>query len=285
MSFVIEDVLVRAEPLGERLPLVLDSPHSGSVYPQDFGYVCPTPLLRQAEDTYVDELVSAAPEVGAVLLMALFPRTYIDVNRAPDDIEPELLDGPWPWRLSPSEKSAAGMGLIRRLCRPGVPMYDGRLTVAQVMERIDRFYRPYHEELSGAIQALHGRFGRVYHLNCHSMPSVAVADRGGPVDFVLGDRDGTTCDPAFTAFVADVLRSLGYRVRLNDPYKGVELVRRYSDPRRGINSLQIEINRALYMDEQTLRRSAGFEGLRADLTTLLRRLAAFTRVSLANAAE
>ncbi|WP_207476567.1 N-formylglutamate amidohydrolase [Arenibaculum pallidiluteum] len=285
MSFVIEDVLVRAEPLGERLPVVVDSPHSGNVYPPDFGFVCPMPVLRQAEDSYVDELFAAAPEAGAVLLAALFPRTYIDVNRAPDDIDAGLLDGPWPWPLSPSDKTAAGMGLIRRLCRPGQPMYDGRLTVAQVIERIERCYRPYHEELCAAIEGLHRRFGRVYHLNCHSMPSIAVADRSGPVDFVLGDRDGTTSDPAFSNFVCEVLTELGYRVRMNDPYKGVELVRRYSDPRRGISSLQIEINRALYMEEQSLRKTSGFEGLRADVTTLLHRIGDFARLSLAEAAE
>ncbi len=285
MSFVIEDVLVRAEPLGERIPLVFDSPHSGSVYPADFGFVCPMSMLRQAEDTYVDELFAQAPEVGATLIAALFPRTYIDVNRAPDDIEPELLAGPWPWPLNPTEKSAAGMGLIRRLCRPGVPMYDGRLTVAQVIERIDRYYRPYHEELAETIFRLHGRFGRVYHVNCHSMPSIAVSDRKHPVDFVLGDRDGTTSDPTFVTFVADVLTAMGYRVRLNDPYRGVELVRRYSDPRRGIHSLQLEINRALYMNEETLEKHPGFEALRADLLTLMTRLGSFARVSLANAAE
>jgi N-formylglutamate amidohydrolase len=284
MSFVIEDVLVRAEPLGERVPLVFDSPHSGDVYPADFGFACPMAMLRQAEDTYVDELFAHAPEAGATLITALFPRTYIDVNRAPDDIEPDLLDGAWPWPLNPTEKSRAGMGLIRRLCRPGVPMYDGRLSVAQVIERIDRYYRPYHEELCEAIRRAHGRFGRVYHLNCHSMPSIAVADRAGPADFVLGDRDGTTCEPGFTAYVADCLAELGYRVRINDPYRGVELVRRYSDPARGVHSLQLEINRALYMNEDTLEKHPGFEPLRADLGALTRRLGAYATGMLADAA-
>ncbi|HYG89429.1 MAG TPA: N-formylglutamate amidohydrolase, partial [Azospirillum sp.] len=136
MSFVIEDVLVRHDPAGRCVPVLFDSPHSGTVYPPDFGFVCPLPVLRQAEDAYVDELFGAAPEHGATLLCALFPRTYIDANRAVDDIDPSLLDGPWPGRLQPTEKSAGGLGLIRALCRPGMPLYDGRLTVAEVAARI-----------------------------------------------------------------------------------------------------------------------------------------------------
>ncbi|WP_158044572.1 N-formylglutamate amidohydrolase [Skermanella pratensis] len=274
MSFVIEDVLVRDDPVGQAVPLVLDSPHSGSVYPRDFNFVCPLLALRQAEDTYVDELVSAAPEAGATLIAALFPRSYIDVNRAIDDIEPELLDGPWPEPLSPSDKSKAGMGLIRRLCKPGIPMYDGRLPVPHVAERIDRYYRAYHEQVAGAIDRAYARFGTVYHLNCHSMPTFG-RDPATRADFVLGDRDGTTCEPDFTRYVAAFLTSLGYRVRINDPYKGVELVRRYSDPKRGLHSLQFEIHRGLYMNEETLEKNEGFGRLQSHLTMLIRHLAAY----------
>ncbi|HEV7371964.1 N-formylglutamate amidohydrolase [Arenibaculum sp.] len=285
MSFVIQDVLVRDDPAGDRLPLVFDSPHSGVLYPADFGFVCPFSLLRQAEDTYVDELFAAVPEKGGTLLAALFPRSYVDVNRALDDIEPELIDGVWPWPLRPSEKSIAGMGLIRRLCRPGVPMYDGPLSVAHVAERIERYYRPYHEQLARLLDDLHRSHGRVFHVNCHSMPTLGVP--GGPdaVDFVLGDRDGTTCGPDFTRLVADVLRGMGYRVRINDPYKGVELVRRYSNPARGIHSLQLEIHRGLYMNEDTLERNAGFEALRADLGVLIDTIADRCLLPSAAAAE
>ncbi|EWY39944.1 N-formylglutamate amidohydrolase [Skermanella stibiiresistens SB22] len=276
MSFVIEDVLVRDDPVGEAVPLVLDSPHSGIVYPRDFSFVCPFRALRQAEDTHVDELVASAPEAGAILIRALFPRSYIDVNRAVDDIEPELLDGPWPEPLHPSDKSLAGMGLIRRLCKPGMPMYDGRLSVAQVAERIDRYYRPYHEQVAGAIDRLHRRFGVVYHLNCHSMPTFG-RDPSTRPDFVLGDRDGTTCDPDFTRYVGAFLTSRGYRVRLNNPYKGVELVRRYSNPKRGIHSLQVEIHRGLYMNEETLEKNAGFDRLQSHLAALIRELADYAR--------
>jgi N-formylglutamate deformylase len=279
MSFVIEDVLVRDDPSGERVPLVLDSPHSGTVYPADFHFVCPLPDLRQAEDTYVEELFAGAPEYGATLISALFPRSYIDVNRAIDDLEPELLDGSWPEPLKPSDKSAAGMGLIRRLCRPGLPMYDGRLSVGHVADRIEHYYRPYHEQVAATIGRLHARFGQVYHLNCHSMPSFG-GRNGEPVDIVLGNRDGTTCDGDFLHFIADIMRGFGYAVRLNDPYKGVELVRRYGDPARGIQSLQFEISRRLYMNEETLEKHAGFDRLRGHLNRLVHRLAVYSRDGL-----
>lgn len=289
MSLVIEDVLVRADPAQEPSPLVFDSPHSGSIYPPDFLYSCPLPLLRQAEDAYVDELFAFVPDLGATFLSALFPRSYIDLNRAPDDIDPEVLADPWPYPLYPTEKSAMGMGLIRRLCKPGVPLYDGRLSVAQVAERIERYYRPYHAQLGGVIDALHNRFGFVWHINCHSMPTVAIPARGGTLqrpDFVLGDRHGTTCGPHLTAFVKSVLEELGYTVWINDPYQGVELIRRYSNPAQGRHSLQIEISRHLYMNEETLEKHDGFDVLIDRLSSLVARLSAqIGKMNVTRAAE
>ncbi len=274
MSFVIEDVLVRNDPIGRRLPVLFDSPHSGLSYPRDFAFTCPLATLRQAEDTHVDELFAQAPEHGATLLCALFPRTYIDVNRAVDDIDPDLLDGPWPEPLRPTDKSAAGMGLIRSLCRPGQPLYDGRLRVAEVAERIDRYYRPYHFQVASVLDGLAARFGAVWHVNCHSMPSTLGPQSGQAVgvDFVIGDRDGTTSEPGFVALIADVLHGFGYSVAVNDPYKGVELIARYASPARGRHSVQLEINRGLYMNEETLERHEGFERLQRHLGVLIRRI-------------
>lgn len=277
MSFVIEDVLVRNDPVGLRLPVLFDSPHSGTCYPPDFLFTCPLPLLRQAEDTYVEELFAAAPEHGATLLCALFPRSYIDVNRAIDDIPPGLLDGPWPEPLRPTDKSALGMGLIRTLCRPGLPLYDGRLSVQDVAERIDRYYRPYHFQVASVLDGLSARFGAVWHLNCHSMPSTTGGAAGGlpTPDFVLGDLDGTTSEQRFVSFLAETLRDLGYTVGVNSPYKGVELIGRYADPVRGRHSVQLEINRRLYMNEETLQKHDGFVRLQRHLTFLIRRIAAY----------
>lgn len=287
MSFVIEDVLVRNDPTGPRVPVLFDSPHSGSVYPPSFHFSCPLSVLRQAEDTHVEELFASAPDSGATLLCALFPRSFIDVNRAPDDIDPALLDGPWPEPLHPTDKSAAGIGLIRTLCRPGLPMYDGRLPVAEVLDRIDRYYRPYHFQMASILDGLATRFGGVWHLNCHSMPSNSPTGTANAAlaDFVIGDRDGTTSEPGFVAMVAGTLRGFGYSVAVNDPYKGVELIARYGIPSQNRHSIQLEINRRLYMNEETLERTEGFDRLRGHLAALVRRIAdyAASRVAVAAA--
>jgi N-formylglutamate amidohydrolase len=237
-------------------------------------------MLRSAEDLYVDDLFGAAPEHGASLLAALFPRSYIDVNRTLDDLDPALLDEPWPGPLDPGEKTKLGIGLVRRFAKPGLPVYERKLSVAEVEARIARYYRPYHAALDAICDRLHGKFGVVWHVNCHSMQSTGSAmTSDGPgaarAAFVLGDRDGTTCEPELTDFVRRVLTGRGYEVKVNDPYKGVELVRRHGRPAANRHSLQIEINRGLYMNEATLEKSAGYDRLKADLTHLVEALAAF----------
>lgn len=265
---------VRVErPTATEIPLVLDSPHSGTDYPADFRFSCDFPTLRTAEDTFVEDLFGVAPALGATLVHARFPRSYIDVNRALDDIDPAMIDGTWPAPLKPGQKSALGLGLIRRLCVPGMPMYDRRLTVAEVQQRIDSYYRPYHAALSDVLDALHRRFGGVWHIDCHSMKSVGnemAADRGSVrPDFCVSDFRGATAEPAFTRFAAERLTAMGYDARINDPYLGVQIVRTYGRPAERRHSIQIEVNRALYMDEATLRPTAGYATLKRDLTRLL----------------
>ena len=275
MAISIPGVLAVNEPTGPIVPVVFDSPHSGVDYPDDFGSIMPLTGLRVTEDAFVDRLYAAAPEKGAVLVAALFPRCYIDPNRSSDDLDPDLLDGPWPEPLEPSEKTVRlGSGLIWRTCYPDSPIYDRKLTVAEVRRRIDTFYKPYHAAVAEAIEAAQRRFSRVWHVNCHSMPSFSTAKSPeGPgterPEFVLGDRDGTTAAPEFTALVRETLSDFGYEVAVNDPYKGAELVRAYSNPAAGRHSLQIEIKRALYMDETTIQPNAGFEALRTNITRLI----------------
>jgi N-formylglutamate amidohydrolase len=280
----IDGVLERFDPAGEPVPLVFDSPHSGVVYPADFGFTAPEDVVRTAEDTHVDTLFAAAPAHGAPLLIAHVPRSYIDANRHVQDLDPELIDGAWPGKIAPGEKTKLGIGLVRRLAQPGIPMYDRRLSVAAIRHRIETCYLPYHDEPGRMIDALHGRFGAVWHINCHSMASRGsdITPDGDTVraDFVLGDRDGTTCSADFTAAVARFLGAKGYDVRINDPYKGAEIVRRYADPPARRHSLQIEINRALYMNEKTREPSSGFATLQSDLTELIRFLADFARASV-----
>ena len=280
MTDAPDGVLLRRDPVAPEVPLVFDSPHSGTVYPEDFRFACPLDVLRTAEDTHVDELYGAAPEYGAALLAARFPRSYIDVNRALADIDPALLDEAWPGPVSPGEKTRLGMGLIRRLATPGRPVYDRKLSVAEVRRRIERCYVPYHAALQEICDRLHRKFGIVRYVDCHSMPSEGSAMSSDPgakrADIVLGDRDGTTCDPALTHFVARVLEGRGYKVKINDPYKGVELVRRHGRPAENRHALQIEVNRALYMDERTRAKTANFARLKADLTHLVEALADFS---------
>lgn len=267
-------------PAGPGAPLLLDSPHSGRDYPADFRSLVPLRDLRRVEDSFVDILFESAPEAGATLLSARFPRTYIDANRAVCDLDPSLLQGRWPEPLSPTEKSRLGHGLVWRTFPPDRPIYAGRLPVEAVRHRIETCWRPYHATLEGEMARLHSRFGAVWHLNCHSMPSTSspyMPGRGGRrADFVLGDRDGESCARDFTHFVRDRLEAMGYGVRLNDPYRGAELVRAYADPAHGRHSLQIEINRALYLDERTLEPSPGFAALQHTLTALVQDIAAYT---------
>lgn len=264
------------------LPLVVDSPHSGREYPINFAHACPRDALERAEDNYVDDLIAAAPRFGAALLCASFPRTYIDVNRARGDLDPALLDGDWPEEITPSHLSQIGYGLIRRLVKPGMPVYDRGLLPSEIAERIEGYYVPYHDALDGLADEALYNFGEVWHLNMHAMPAHGrTMRRGGKVicvgqaDFVLGDRDGTSCAREFTLAIRDILTGMGYGVALNHPYKGVEIVRRLGRPHQGRHSLQVEINKALYWDEHKNKKSANYNALKKDIENLIAQAARY----------
>ena len=265
------------------VPLVLDSPHSGVRFPSDFDAVVDELDLRDGEDCFVDQLYLPATELGIPLLAAEFPRTYLDTNRHAGDIDLELIEGGhWPHAFVPSGKAAIGKALIWRTLDDGRAIYGRKLAVEEVVRRIERVHAPYHGALQQLVDAAHARFGEVFHINCHSMNSVAgKMGEGGEgterADFVLGDRDQTTCDPAFTEFVRQALASMGYAVKVNDPYKGVELVRAYSDPARGRHSLQVEINKRLYMDEERCVPNEGYATLQNNLATLIESIRDFIR--------
>lgn len=256
-------------------PVVLDSPHSGRRFPADFGSVLGEAALRDGEDCCIDALWQPAAERGIPLLAAEFPRTYIDPNRHPGDIDLDLLEGGvWPGEYQPSGKAALGKALVWRLLDDGRPIYDRKLGVAELQQRIAHYHQPYHQALRALLDSTHRRFGVVYHLNCHSMNATSGAmGEGGAgqarADMVLGDRDGSTCAPAFTHFVRDTLTGMGFEVAVNHPFKGVELVRAYADPAAGRHSLQLEINKRLYMDAGALTPNAGFALLQARLMALL----------------
>jgi N-formylglutamate deformylase len=264
-------------------PLVLDSPHSGVAYPADFGHACELAVLRRAEDTHVEKLYDFAPGLGVAWIEALFPRSYIDVNRNTTEVDVTLIEDAWADAVETApaalNKVRLGKGLIWRMTDDGMPLYDRKLSAAEVRRRIDSCWRPYHAAVAQAIEDAHARHGYSMHLNCHSMPSVAATyatDFPGlaHADFVVGDRDGTTAAPALSQYLCELLRGFGYEVSYNHPYKGVELVRRYGDPAHDRHSIQVEVNRKLYMDENTLQPNAGFETLRGHLRQAVERLLA-----------
>ena len=262
------------------LPIVIDSPHSGSAYPPDFGYSAPFELLRRGEDLYVDELYAHAPEFGATLVAASFPRAYIDPNRLLADIDTALLDAPWPGEVAAGAKTKLGIGLIWRLLGD-VPIYQRKLSVAEVQARIERCYRPYHAALDQAIEAAYASHGAVWHLNVHSMPDDSYARLGLPVkplaDFVLGDLDGRTAGEPVMALIEAALREQGYSVARNDPFKGVEIIARNGRPAQRRHSLQIEVKRSCYADVESHRPNAGFERVQRALDAMLAALAAHVK--------
>ena len=272
-------------------PLFLDSPHSGFDFPDDFGSRLGEFDLREGEDCFVDELYLPATERGVALVAARAPRTYIDLNRHAGDVDLELIEGGrWPGEHVPSGKARLGKALVWRTLDDGRAIYGRKLAVDEVQRRIDRFHRPYHAAVRERIAATHARFGSSWHINCHSMNAVGgVQAEGGAgharADFVVGDRDGTTCHAEFTELVRSTLAGMGYDVRVNDPYKGVELVRAYSNPAEGRMSLQLEINKRLYMDEATRTKNANFAKLQRELLELVDAVLDYTRSALAARAD
>jgi N-formylglutamate deformylase len=234
-------------------------------------------MLRRGEDAYVDELIAPTSAFGVTLLFANYPRSYIDLNRDEDDIDEALLDAPWPHSLNPSEKTRMGLGLIRRNIVPGAPIYGRKLTVAEVQRRLEDIYVPYHRALSKGLDDLQREFGFVWHINWHSMKSLGnTMTPDGPgaprPDFVVGDLDGKSASAEFASLVIEVLRGRGYSVSHNNPYKGATIVHRYGRRNSGFHTLQIEVNRALYLDEAKVEKNSDFDAVRASIVDLVRRL-------------
>jgi N-formylglutamate amidohydrolase len=256
-------------------PAVFNSPHSGATYPASF--LSQTRLdartLRKSEDCYIDELFTAAVELGAPLLKANFPRAYLDVNREPYELDPRMFSGELPAFVNTSSvRVAAGLGTIPRLVSEGDEIYRAPLAPAEAWRRIDSLYRPYHRALSQLMDEAHRGFGHVLLVDCHSMPSSASS--GGPgrgVDVVLGDRHGASCAEEIVSLAEDLFEGQGLRVARNKPYAGGFIAHNYGAPRGGKHVLQIEINRALYMDERSFEKLRGFESLARSLRAVLAR--------------
>jgi len=273
-------------PAIQSLPLVVASPHSGTAYPTAFLALTRLPLgqLRASEDTHMDAMMAAAPDLGAPLIAALFPRVFLDVNREPWELDPGMFAEPLPaFANTASPRVRAGLGTLPRLAGNGHPIYAHRLPLAEAEHRLSHHYHPYHDTLSRLLHQTRERFGHAVLLDCHSMPSSALAEERAATrpDVILGDRHGTACDSLVTDAAEAVLRDMGLRVRRNRPYAGGHTTRQYGRPEAGVHALQIEINRALYMDEQTRHPTDGLARLSLCMTDLLEALGALSRRALA----
>jgi N-formylglutamate amidohydrolase len=266
------------EPPQRTFPLLLNSPHSGNRYPDDFLAASRLDRLaiRRSEDSYVDELLLKAAAHGCPLLKANFPRAWLDVNREPYELDPKMFDGHLPTYANVrSMRVAGGLGTIARIVSESEEIYARPLKVAEALARIDAVYKPYHRLLRQLVLDTRTRFGVAVLLDCHSMPSTARAMHGRlRPDIVIGDRYGTSCTGALTDFLAAQLGKRGYSVTRNKPYAGGFITEHYGQPQRGLHAVQVEFNRRLYMDERSLAKTPGFERLAADFAAVIAQLGA-----------
>ncbi len=268
-------------PAVQTLPLVFASPHSGSDYPRDL--LSATRLdaltLRRSEDAYVDALFGAAPSWGAPLLRARFARAYLDPNREPYEFDPAMFEDalpPYVNRTSPRVRM--GLGTIARVVASGEEIYARKLAVGEAMSRVERLYRPYHRALKQLLAETRTKFGFYLLIDCHSMPSACLGDRGraSRADIVLGDCHGTSCHVAVMDTMHRALSAKGYRVARNAPYAGGFTTAHYGQPGANGHCIQIELSRALYMDEQSFERKPYFDRLADDMSDIVLALAALT---------
>lgn len=261
------------EPASQSVPLVFNSPHSGRRYPQGFLEQSRLDALgiRRSEDHYVDELFSVVPALGAPMLIAHFPRAWLDVNREPYELDPRMFDGPLPsYANINSIRVAGGLGTVPRVVAENMEIYRHRFPVEEALERVENVYKPYHACLRRLVVRTHVAFGFAVLIDCHSMPGgTRSGDIGGRPDFIIGDRFGRSCSEQLTQAAIELLQRLGYTVAHNKPYAGGFITEHYGRPAAACYALQIEINRSLYMNEQSLQKLVGFDALCADLYQFL----------------
>ena len=253
----------------QRVPYIFNSPHSGRYYPERFLEMTrlDANAIRRSEDCYVEELFGCAVMLGAPLLIANFPRAYLDVNREPWELDPRMFADPVPGFCNVrSARVAGGLGTVPKLVGEGLDIYARRLPLAEPDDPIETIYKPYHECLKRLLTRTHARFGSAVLVDCHSMPaSIRIGDSGVRPDFIIGDRFGASASGQLSEHAITLLSAMGYAVAHNKPYAGGFITEHYGRPARGLHALQIEVNRGLYMNERTYQKSAGFDALARDL--------------------
>lgn len=256
---------------GRVVPLIVASPHSGANYPEDLlSSSRLDPLtLRRSEDCFVDALFAAAPGLGAPLLAARFPRAYLDANREPWELDPAMFADALPNFVNArSPRVRMGLGTIARIVASGEEIYSHKLRFAEARRRVEGLYQPYHSALRRLLDQSETAFGGYLLIDCHSMPSAAGGQEGA-TDIVLGDCHGASCAPRLVEAARSFLAGRGFAVALNLPYAGGFTTGHYGNPRRARHALQIEINRALYMDERSYQQKPAFARIAAEMTALI----------------
>jgi N-formylglutamate deformylase len=260
------------EPAVWRAPIIFNSPHSGSVYPADFLNAARIDLttLRRSEDSFMDELIADLSDRGLPTVRVNFPRSYVDVNREPYELDPRMFTGRLPsFANTRSMRVAGGLGTIPRVVGDGQEIYRERLNVDEALGRIEALYKPYHRALRRLINKAHQAFGTVVLVDCHSMPSIGVSrDEPRRPDIVIGDRYGTSCASLLPEMVEDIMSGLGYSIGRNKPYAGGFITEHYGNPASGLHTVQLELNRAIYMDERRRERGPRFAQVVADFGAL-----------------
>jgi N-formylglutamate amidohydrolase len=244
---------------------ILNSPHSGDQFPDRFlaRAQLSRETLRRASDLYVDRLIQPLAELGATVMHAHLPRSYVDLNREPFELDPRLISGPLPMEANTRTlRVAGGLGTVPRVIGDQIEIYAGKLSLDEIMARIEGGYLPYHRRLHQLLSLQRATFGEVVLIDMHSMPSTSAARRAGRLaDIVLGDRFGSSCHPALSDAVEQVLRAAGFDIERNQPYAGGYITEYYGRPTVGWHALQLEINRSIYMNETTLLPNSGFFSL------------------------
>jgi N-formylglutamate deformylase len=264
--------IVIQKPGEQRVPFVFASPHSGSLYPASFvARSRLDPLcLRRSEDAYVDALFAGAVALGAPMISARFPRAFLDVNRAPGELDTTMFDGPLHLEIDgPNARVNAGLGVIPRVVRDGAEIYRAKLLPREAQDRLTLLYRPYHRALAGLVADTRQRFGAAVVIDCHSMPSAAAAP-----DIVIGDRYGSTAAPSLIHLAESAFQQRGFSVVRNAPYAGGYTTQLHGQPSGGLHAIQIEINRTLYLDEERIEPNPRFDDIRARLGQALAALVA-----------
>ncbi|NTS32176.1 N-formylglutamate amidohydrolase [Phyllobacterium sp. BT25] len=261
------------QPSDQRIPFVFNSPHSGRFYPRAFleqSQLDPQ-TIRRSEDCFVDQLFASAVPLGAPLLLAHFPRAYLDVNREPYELDAKMFQEALPsYANGSSARVAGGLGTVPRLVGEGQEIYAKKLPLGEALDRIGTIYKPYHARLSGLLSATRQRFGYGVLVDCHSMPTgIRLPESGMRPDFIIGDRFGTSCAPELANSAIHLLREMGYLVAHNKPYAGGYITEHYGSPLKGLHALQIEVNRGLYLNEQSYEKKSGFDQLQRDIAQFL----------------